>query len=282
MGLTIKVGDIRRSFDNIREKYNRAEGDILKALHDQRVWSQDLDYRFAYDLLKGMYECAADKSLGDNDDFDLIADGLSAYNYYYKGENMIFKRMLNYMGILRTEDFNVNTPYFYEVDSVKCREKIDEFIEKYEGLSELKNTINRFNQEEFWKNPGYGTDVAFRYEWIHELLKPVIEKYEKALATDVYKYSIENIRNCALSVVKIQEKTVELYNELDKYYKTERGRDEMARCVILGFNPLAELDRLSSNDFEMEDGKLKIVSNKDFYNDAENEYDADLEEHMER
>ena len=56
----------------------------------------------------------------------------------------------------------------------------------------------------------------------------------------------------------------------------------MARCVILGFNPLAELDRLSSNDFEMEDGKLKIVSNKDFYNDAENEYDADLEEHMER
>lgn len=280
MGLTIKVGDVRRSFDNIKEKYGYGEDKILDVLHNQKVWSQDLDYRFVYDLLKNMYKCASDKNLEDNDNFDLITDGLSAYNFYYKSENMIFKRMLNYIGILRTEDFNVNIPYFYEVDSRNCKSKIEEFIKEYENLSELKDTINRFNQKEFWNNPGYGTDVAFYYDWIHELLEPVIKKYEEILAVDVYKYNIKNVKDCALQVVNIQEKAANLYDELDRYYKTERGREEMARCIILGFNPLTELDRLSSNDFEMEDGKLKIVNNREFYNDAE--CDMDLEEHMER
>lgn len=277
MGLTINVGEIRRNFEMVQERYGRDEGDILKALHNQKVWSQNLDYRFAYDLLEGLYECSKDKSLGDEDEYNLISGGLEAYRSYYKNENMIFKRLLNSLGILREEQFNVNTDYFYELDMNDALERIDDFIEAYKNLSELKRTIDKFNDDGFWKNPGYGTDVAFSYGWVQELLQPVIDKYEKALASDVYQHNINNVKKCALEVVEIQHRTLQLFENMNEYYQTPMGKKEMARCVLLGFNPLQDLDRLSSNDFEMENGKLKIVKNKDFYGDINLELEAENE-----
>lgn len=282
MGLTIKVGEIRKSFKKIEEKYGYDEGEILKALYNQRVWSQDSDYRFACDLFNSLYECYADQRLADEDEYNLISGGLKAFQSYYKNENMIFKRLLNSLGILREEQFNINTDYFYELDMNDALDKIDEFIEAYQNLSELKRTIGRFKEDEFWKNPGYGTDVAFSYEWVHEILKEVIEKYDKALASDVYQHSIERVKKCALDVVRIQQSVVSYFEELNEYYKTPMGQKEMARCVVLGFNPLAELDKLSSNDFEMEEGKLKIVNNRGFYGEIEKELEElEAEEYQE-
>lgn len=278
MGLTINVGEVRRNFEAVQEKYGYGENDILKALSNSRVWSQDLDYRFAYDLFNGMYECCEDTRLKDEDQYNLISGGLTAHANYYKSENMIFKRMLDYIGILRVEDYNINTDYFYELNADECAERIDDFIEDYENLSQLKRTIRRFNDNEFWKNPGYGIDVAFSYGWIHELLEPVIKKYEIALAADVYKHNIMNVKKCGLQVLEIQKQVAALYGELNEYYKTEAGAEELSRCAILRFDPLETLYKLSSNDFEMENGRLSVVENKDFYGDIKFEDEKENKE----
>lgn len=273
MVLKLSSEKIQEGFDLVKEKYGYDKGMVLTQVrYDDRVWQQNMDYRFAYDLFNAIFT-------GSSDGVDLIEDALKSYTFYYKNENIIFKRMLNYMGVLPKERISPAVKYMYELDAAEMEQRMEDFIEKYENLSQLKGTLDNFERDEFWVSKGVAGDLAYDLRFMKDILAPAISELREIMASDIYEYSMDDIKAAAYQVIDAQTQVREVYVSLYDYYKnTDVGKEEYSRCVLLQLNPLAELNALSASDFDLKDGKLEVVDNAYVYDACGAEFKTKTEE----